>query len=158
MSEQKTNRQGSVLVCGAGITGIQTALDLANSGVKVFLVENKPTIGGMITKLDRAYPFNLPAICQIAPEMDAVSRHPNIELIANADILNIKKKDGIFEASIRKNPYRVNEKCIDCGACVQVCPIGAIKFTDKTPVQKGDQGYQTNLRGLKWQKLGYPID
>ena len=66
MSEQKTYRQGSVLVCGAGVTGIQTALDLANSGVKVFLVESKPTIGGLITKLDRTYPSNLPAVCQLA--------------------------------------------------------------------------------------------
>jgi NADPH-dependent glutamate synthase beta subunit-like oxidoreductase len=123
MSEQKTYRQGSVLVCGAGVTGIQTALDLANSGVKVFLVESKPTIGGLMTKLDRVYPSNLPAVCQMAPEMDAVSRHPNIELITHADILSIKKRNGTFEVNIRKNPNRVNERCIDCGACVQVCPI-----------------------------------
>jgi NADPH-dependent glutamate synthase beta subunit-like oxidoreductase len=123
MSEQKTYRQGSVLVCGAGVTGIQTALDLANSGVKVFLVESKPTIGGLMTKLDRVYPSNLPAVCQMAPEMDAVSRHPNIELITHADILSIKKRNDTFEVNIRKNPNRVNERCIDCGACVQVCPI-----------------------------------
>jgi len=123
MNEQKTNRQGSVLVCGAGITGIQTALDLANSGVKVYLVENKPSIGGAMAKLDRPFPSQVPAICQLSPLVDAVDRHPNIELITHADILNIKKINGTFEVNIRKNPYRVNEKCIDCGACVQVCPI-----------------------------------
>lgn len=123
MSEQKTKRQGAVLVCGAGIAGIQTALDLANSGVKVFLVESKPTIGGLMVKLDRSYASQLPAVCQLAPATDTVSRHPNIELITHADILSIKKRNGSFEINIRKNPNRVNEKCIDCGACVQVCPI-----------------------------------
>lgn len=132
MSEQKAKRQGSVLVCGAGISGIQSALDLADSGVKVYLVENKSIIGGSMAKLDRPYPSQIPAICQLSPEIDAVGRHPNIELITHADILKIKKKNGAFEVNIRKNPYRVNEKCIDCGACVQVCPI--------KPYNKFDEG------------------
>jgi len=123
MDEQKTNRNASVLVCGAGITGVETALDLANSGVKVYLVDSKPTIGGHLAQMNRVYPSRLPAVCQLAPELDAVSRHPNIELITQADILGVKKKNGVFEVNIRRNPYRVDAKCIDCGACVQVCPI-----------------------------------
>lgn len=123
MNDQQTKPSAAVLVCGAGITGIQTALDLANRGVKVYLVEKSPIIGGLSAKLDRSAPDDWPITCQMAPAIDLLSRHPNIELIANADILSIKKKDGVFEANIRKNPYRVTEQCVDCGACVQVCPI-----------------------------------
>ncbi len=123
MTETKSKRQGAVLVCGAGITGIQTALDLANSGVKVYLLENKPTIGGMASQLDRTYPDHDPVFCQMSPKIDSVSSHPNIELIANADLQSIKKDNGVFNVSIRQNPYRVDERCNDCGACVQVCPV-----------------------------------
>ena len=123
MTETKLKRQGAVLVCGAGITGIQTALDLANSGVKVYLLENKPTIGGMASQLDRTYPDHNLVFCQMSPKIDAVSSHSNIELIANADLQSIKKDNGVFNVSIRQNPYRVDERCNDCGACVQVCPV-----------------------------------
>ncbi|MBC8180350.1 FAD-dependent oxidoreductase [candidate division KSB1 bacterium] len=123
MTETKSKRQGAVLVCGAGITGIQTALDLANSGVKVYLLENKPTIGGMVSQLDRTYPDHHPVFCQMSPKIDAVCSHPNIELIANADLQSIKKDNGVFNVSVRQNPYRVDERCNDCGACVQVCPV-----------------------------------
>ncbi len=123
MSEPKANRQGTVLVCGAGITGIQTALDLANGGAKVYLLESKPTIGGMMVQLERSATNHLPALCQMAPIIADLQHHPNIELITYADILSVKKKDNTLEINIRKNPYRVNALCNDCGACVQVCPI-----------------------------------
>lgn len=123
MSESKPPRQATVLVCGTGITGIQSALDLANAGVKVYLLENKPTIGGMVVQLERSATDQLPALCQIAPKIAGLLHHPNIELITYADILSVKRKDAVFEVQIRKNPYRVNELCTDCGACVQVCPI-----------------------------------
>ncbi|MDZ7342723.1 MAG: FAD-dependent oxidoreductase [candidate division KSB1 bacterium] len=123
MSEPTPNRQGTVLVCGAGITGIQTALDLANAGARVYLLESNPTIGGILAQLERSAINDWPALCQLAPLIADLQRHPNIELITYADLLNVKKKDNLFEVSIRKNPYRVNERCNDCGACVQVCPI-----------------------------------
>jgi len=123
MGEDKNKRTGLVLVCGAGITGMQTALDLANSGAKVYLLENKPNIGGAVAQLDRTFENNMPAICQMAPRFDEIERHPNIELITHADLLRVKKTDGQFKVTIRKNPNRVDERCIDCGACVQVCPI-----------------------------------
>jgi heterodisulfide reductase subunit A len=123
MSEPKANRQGTVLVCGAGITGIQTALDLANGGARVYLLESKPTIGGMMVQLERSATNHLPALCQMAPIIADLQHHPNIELITYADILSVKKKDNTLEINIRKNPYRVNALCNDCGACVQVCPI-----------------------------------
>ena len=59
----------------------------------------------------------------MSPGINAVSSHPNIELIANADLQRVKKDNGVFNVSIRQNPYRVDERCNDCGACVQVCPI-----------------------------------
>jgi NADPH-dependent glutamate synthase beta subunit-like oxidoreductase len=59
----------------------------------------------------------------MSPHFDAVANHPNIELITNAELQSIKKTDGVYNISVRKNPYRVDERCNDCGACVQVCPI-----------------------------------
>lgn len=121
MSEETKN--GSVLVVGAGIAGIQSALDLAERGIHVYLLDRSPAIGGAMAQLDRTFPQGNPALCQISPMLDAIYRHPNIELISNANLQRLKGEAGNFQATIQKDPFRVNEKCNNCGACVQVCPI-----------------------------------
>ena len=116
-------KNGSVLVVGAGIAGIQSALDLAERGIKVYLLDNSPAIGGTMAQLDRTFPHGMPALCQISHKLDAVYRHPNIELITNANLGRMKGEVGNFEVTIQKDPFRVNDKCNNCGACVQVCPV-----------------------------------
>ena len=119
----KESEIGKVLVVGGGIAGIQSALDLANSGFQVYLLEKSPAVGGTMAQLDLTFPNNSPALCQLSPKIDEVYRHPNIQIITSADLGRVKRNDDGFEITINKDPIRVNENCNLCGDCVQVCPI-----------------------------------
>ena len=114
---------GSVLVQGGGIAGIQTALDLANSGYFVHLVERTPSIGGVMAQLDKTFPTNDCSMCIMSPKLVEVGRHLNIELITLADITAVRGEEGRFEVDLRRRPRFVDlEKCIACGACAGKCP------------------------------------
>jgi heterodisulfide reductase subunit A-like polyferredoxin len=115
---------GAALVVGAGIAGVQAALDLAESGIKVYLLERSPAIGGKMAQLDKTFPTNDCAMCIISPKLVDASRHCNIEIIATADLLKLKGEPGNFTATIFRWPRYVDiEKCTACADCVKVCPI-----------------------------------
>jgi heterodisulfide reductase subunit A len=115
---------GAVMVVGAGISGVQTALDLADSGFKVYLVEKKASIGGTMAQLDKTFPTNDCSMCIMAPKLVAVGRHQNVELITSAEIQMIQGLPGDFTVTLKKNTLRVNEeKCTGCGECTINCPI-----------------------------------
>ena len=115
---------GSVIVVGGGITGMQSALDLADQGFLVHLLEEKSAIGGKMAQLDKTFPTNDCAMCNISPKLVEASRHPNIEIITNSSILGVSGKKGNFSVQIRQNPrYVDNDKCVACNDCVEVCPI-----------------------------------
>jgi len=112
------------LVLGGGIAGISAALDLADMGFKVYLVERGESIGGHMAQLDKTFPTLDCSICIEGPKMVDVSRHPNIEIISYADILSVEGFVGNFKVKIRKNPrYIIAENCTGCGECRDVCPI-----------------------------------
>jgi len=116
-----TNR---ALVLGGGIAGINAALDLAEMGFKVYLVEKKESIGGHMAQLDKTFPTLDCSICIEGPKMVDVSRHPNIEILSFADILSVEGYVGNFKVKVRKNPrYIIEENCTGCGECRDVCPI-----------------------------------
>jgi heterodisulfide reductase subunit A len=117
------NGDRAVLVVGAGVAGMQSALDLANAGVKVYLVDESPTIGGKITELERTYLDDTPTYCRVAPLLDAVLEHPNIQVISNASVGRIKGSPGEFKIQVTQGPLRVTEQCDNCGRCVEVCPV-----------------------------------
>ncbi|MFX0042623.1 MAG: FAD-dependent oxidoreductase [Candidatus Hodarchaeota archaeon] len=122
MSEKK--KVGSVMIVGAGIGGCQAALDLADSGMKVYLVDKEPSIGGVMAQLDKTFPTNDCSMCILAPKLVAVDRHPNIELLTYSDVLNIEGEAGNFNATInKKTRYIYEDKCTGCGDCVQACPV-----------------------------------
>ncbi len=114
---------GAVLVAGGGIAGIQAALDLANSGYKVILVERKAAIGGVMAMLDKTFPTNDCAMCIMSPKLVEVGRHANIEILTMTDIASIDGVKGDFSVTVRRRPRYVDlDKCIACGVCAEKCP------------------------------------
>jgi heterodisulfide reductase subunit A len=112
------------LVIGGGIAGMNAALDLAEMGFKVYLLEKGESIGGHMAQLDKTFPTLDCSICIEGPKMVDVGRHPNIEIIAFADLLNVSGFIGNFKVKIRKNPkYVIAENCTGCGECKDACPI-----------------------------------
>ncbi|MEM3696237.1 MAG: NAD(P)-binding protein [Candidatus Bathyarchaeia archaeon] len=124
LQRSKVPAEKSVLVLGGGIAGIQAALDLANAGLKVFLVEKSPSIGGKMALLDKTFPTLDCSACILTPKMTEVARHQNIQLITCAEVENVSGFVGNYEVSIIKNPRYVDEaKCTGCGECEKVCPV-----------------------------------
>jgi len=111
------------LVIGGGVAGIQASLDLADAGYKVYLVEKEPSIGGRMAQIDKTFPTMDCSICILAPKMSEVGRHPNIELITNSEVKDIKGYIGNFKATIHKTPRYVTADCTACGDCTEVCPV-----------------------------------
>jgi len=112
------------LVIGAGISGIQAALDVANAGFEVILVEKSPTIGGRMAQLSETFPTLDCSQCILTPKMVEVSRHPNIKLLTYSEVSEVSGSIGDFHVKIlKKSSYVDPDKCNLCGECVNVCPI-----------------------------------
>ncbi len=120
-----------VMVIGGGIAGINAALDLADMGYKVYMVEKTETIGGYMALLDKTFPTLDCSICIEGPKMVDVGRHPNIEIISYADVLKVGGYVGNFNVRIRKNPrYVIAANCTGCGECRDACPIEYPNYAD----------------------------
>jgi len=115
---------GAVMVAGAGITGIQAALDLAESGFKVYLVEQSAAIGGRMAQLDKTFPTGDCAMCILSPKLVECARNKNIEILTLADIEGISGEVGNFEVKLRHRPRYIDmSKCNACGDCSIACPV-----------------------------------
>ncbi|MGQ9582220.1 MAG: NAD(P)H-dependent oxidoreductase subunit E [Thermoplasmatota archaeon] len=115
---------GAVLVVGGGIGGMQTALSLADSGFRVYLVEERPAIGGTMAQLDKTFPTNDCAMCTLAPRLVGTARARNITLLTHSDVRSIEGRPGSFRVRVLKRPRYVDtEKCTGCGTCTQSCPV-----------------------------------
>jgi heterodisulfide reductase subunit A len=111
------------VIVGGGIAGIQAALNIAESGKKVYLVERKPSIGGYMSHFDKTFPTLDCAACILTPKMVAAGKHPNIEMLTMSEIEEVSGYIGNFKIKIRKNPRYVRmEKCTGCGRCWEECP------------------------------------
>jgi NADH:ubiquinone oxidoreductase subunit E len=129
MNNQK--KVGAVMVVGGGIGGMQAALDLAENGLKVYLVETKPCIGGVMSQLDKTFPTNDCAMCTMAPRLVEIGRHKDIEIITLAEVENIKGEVGEFVVTVKKRPRYVNEeKCTGCALCINNCPVRNIIYLE----------------------------
>lgn len=115
---------GAVLVTGGGIGGMQAALDLAEAGFKVYLLDSGPAIGGTMAKLDKTFPTNECAMCIMAPKLVECGRHRNIELLTYCDVGDVEGSPGHFKVRVTKKPRFVDEtKCTGCGQCMSNCPV-----------------------------------
>ncbi len=114
---------GAVLVVGGGIAGLQASLDLADSGFKVYLLEESPSLGGRMAQLDKTFPTNDCSICILSPKLVECGRHPHVELLTYSELLSLQGGPGEFKAKVLKKPRSIREElCTGCGTCVEKCP------------------------------------
>jgi heterodisulfide reductase subunit A len=124
LEEPEVEIRKSTLIIGAGIAGISAALDLANAGFNVYLVEKEPTIGGHMARWDKTFPTLDCSACILTPRMAEAGAHPNIELFTLAEIEEVSGFVGNFDVKIRQRPrYVFEDKCTSCGDCSEICPV-----------------------------------
>ncbi len=160
---------GAVLVAGGGIAGIQASLDLSAAGFKVYLVEEKPAIGGNMGRLDKTFPTGDCATCIVSPKLVACIRDLNIDVITSADLMGLDGEAGNFTAKVRKRARYVDvDKCTGCGDCTKVCPvtltsafdagIGTRKAIDKMYAQAAPNAAYIEKHGRAPCSGACPID
>ncbi len=124
MSEEFRDVIPEALVIGAGIAGMQAALEIAEKGFKVHLVEKDPSIGGHMAQLDKTFPTLDCSACIITPKMVDTANHPNINLLTYTEVVHIEGKAGHFKIILRRKPRYVDmAKCTACADCVAQCPV-----------------------------------
>ncbi len=117
----------AAVVVGGGIAGLQAALDIADSGRKVYLIEKEPSIGGHMARFDKTFPTLDCAACILTPKMVQVGQHPNIRLLSSSEVEEVSGFVGNFKVKVRHKAIYVNhDKCTGCGLCWESCPARAI--------------------------------
>ena len=136
---------GSIAIIGSGIAGIQAALDVANSGFKVHLIEEKANVGGVMAQLDKTFPTNDCSSCMLGPKLAKLANHPNIEILAYTDVLDLAGQAGRFQLTLKKKARAVDpERCVACNLCAEKCP------------QKVPDPFNVNLNQRKAIYIPYP--
>ncbi len=123
LEEIKVPIRPDTLVVGGGISGIQSALEIANAGFHVYLVEREPSIGGHMAQFDKTFPTLDCAACILTPRMVEAGRHPNITLLTYSEVVNVSGYVGNFNVTIKqKARYVKTDLCTGCGICQEKCP------------------------------------
>ncbi len=121
--EQKVPVIQKTLVIGGGVAGIQAALDLADAGYQVYLVEKEPSIGGRMAQIDKTFPTMDCSICILAPKMSEAGRHPRIEIMTNSEVRTVAGYVGNFTVDVQQRARLVKDNCTACGDCSKACPV-----------------------------------
>jgi heterodisulfide reductase subunit A len=128
----------NVLIVGAGIAGIQAALEIAEAGNTVYLVEREPSIGGRMGEFDKTFPTLDCAACILTPKMVSVAHRENIKLLTHSEVDSFSGYIGNFKVKVKRKARYVDEvKCTGCGQCWTVCP--ATRLPAKRTIKLGDQ-------------------
>ena len=130
-SENK-KKLGSVLIVGGGIGSMQAALDLANSGFKIHMVQKDSSLGGTMAMLDKTFPTGDCAMCMLSPKLVEVGRHLNIDLYTLTEVVSVQGAPGNFTVRLKRHPRYVDaEKCTGCGLCEEKCPKKVVSEYDQ---------------------------
>ena len=122
MAEEKaTPASGSILVVGGGISGLTTALEAAEVGYEVFIVEKNPYLGGRVAQLNQYFPKLCPPTCGLEINYRRIKDNPNIKVFTLAEVTSVSGAPGSYNVSVQLNPRYVNEKCTCCGDCAEAC-------------------------------------
>lgn len=131
LTPMKSKINPNTLVIGAGIAGIQAALEIAESGNKVYLVEKESTIGGQMAKFDKTFPTLDCSACILTPKMVSVSHRKQIELLTLSDVEDVSGYIGNFKVKVRNKARYVTDKCTSCGECTKHCPVHVPNWFDE---------------------------
>lgn len=124
LESSRTSVTPEALVVGGGIAGIQSALDIADSGFKVYLVEKEPTIGGRMAQLDKTFPTLDCSSCILTPKMMEISNHPNVELMTYSEVGSVEGSVGNYKVKVKKKPRYVDlDRCTGCNDCASACRL-----------------------------------
>jgi heterodisulfide reductase subunit A2 len=137
MSPNGNGNSGAVLVIGGGVAGMRAAADLAETGLKVYLVESSPSLGGRVAQLGFMFPTHDCVLCRgssdhgygctrpsISPAFTDHNRHPNIEVMTLTEVVDFRGTVGDFVVTLRHNPRHVDvDRCTNCRLCSVVCPV-----------------------------------
>lgn len=147
--ESNVKAVGAALVVGGGIGGMQAALDLASAGIKVYLADKKPSIGGVMSQLDKTFPTNDCAMCTMAPRLVEVGRHKDIQILSLSEVQGIRGQPGNFTVTLRKQPRFVDEtKCTGCGTCVTNCPTHNMVQPAEVPGAELEQSHREKVANI----------
>ncbi|MEC9383114.1 MAG: CoB--CoM heterodisulfide reductase iron-sulfur subunit A family protein [SAR324 cluster bacterium] len=116
------NNQGKILVIGGGISGVTTAIEASEVGKDVILVEKTPTLGGRVSGFHQYFPKLCPPTCGLEINYKRLRANPHVQVYTNSEVLSVTGDAGEFKVKVRKNPTFVNEKCVACDHCTDVCP------------------------------------
>ncbi|MBI5895280.1 MAG: FAD-dependent oxidoreductase, partial [Desulfobacterales bacterium] len=120
-SENKAPANGSIVVVGGGISGLTTAIEAAEVGYEVYLVEKNPYLGGRVSQLNQYFPKLCPPTCGLEINFRRIKDNPRIKVLTLAEVEKVEGGPGNYNVSIKLNPRYVNEKCTCCGACAEAC-------------------------------------
>ena len=144
-SQKGATKVGAVLVVGAGVSGIQAALDAADSGFRVYLADKGPAIGGRMSQLDKTFPTNDCTMCILSPKFIESATNPNISILTDVAVDGIQGEAGDFRVTLTRQPRYVDpEKCTGCGTCSEYCPVNVL------------DPYNENLSTLKSIHVPFP--
>lgn len=121
MTENKAPASGSILVVGGGISGLTTALEAAEVGYEVFLVEKNPYLGGRVAQLNQYFPKLCPPTCGLEINFRRIKDNPQIKVMTMAEVTKVDGTPGNYDVQVKISPRYVNENCTACGECAKVC-------------------------------------
>lgn len=116
-------KKGAILVIGGGVAGMTAAIEAAEAGYPVFLVEREPYLGGRVARINQYFPKLCPPTCGMEINLKRIKNNPRITYYTMAEVEEIRGGEGAYEAKVKLNPRYVNERCTCCGKCAEVCEL-----------------------------------